>query len=405
MRLRSVMLVALVALFGAAPAQAHHTPVPGVVALVGSLQSELGCPNDWAPECTQTRLAPVAGSPGVFRGTFDVPAGAWEYKVALNGSWDENYGAGGAAGGANIPLPAPGGVVTFTYDHATHVISDDVPRPVGAERGAHWVRRGVIAWDLPAAREGFTYRLHAAPDGGMTVEDGAIVGGSSLPLTLDDAGLPADVRSEFPHLAAYEALELSDAARRRARSLLRGQLAVAAYDASGALAQVTGVQIPGVLDDIYAAAARADLGPTWHRGKPRLSVWAPTAKVVTLLLGDRRVAMRRGRDGVWRAEGRKRWRNARYAFEVVVYSPTANAVVTNVVTDPYSLGLTTNSARSILVDLDSRSLKPHGWEKLRKPGLAQSEDMTIYELHLRGLLDHRRVGARRPSRHLPRVHP
>ena len=377
MKLHSVVLVALVVLLGAAQAQAQER----VVTLVGSLQSELGCPGDWQPECTATELAPIGG--GRYQGTFALPAGSYEYKVAINRSWNENYGAGGAPGGANIPLTVPGGTVTFTYDDATHVISDDVPRPVGAERGAHWVRRGVIAWDLPDAREGFTYRLHAAPDGGMTVEDGAIAGGTSFPLTLDDTGLPAEVRSDFPHLAAYEALELSDTARRRARALLRGQLAVAAYDASGALVRVTGVQIPGVLDDIYAAAARADLGPTWHRGKPHLAVWAPTAKAVTLLLDDRRVTMRRGRDGVWRAEGRKRWRGARYAFEVVVYAPTANAVVTNVVTDPYSLGLTTNSARSILVDLGDDRLAPRGWHRLRKPPLAQSEDMTIYELHVR----------------------
>src|SRR4051812_9374659 len=88
------------------PARADHTPTPGTVALVGSLQSELGCPGDWQPECPATRLAPVAGSPGLFRATFDVPAGNHEYKVALNNSWDENYGAGGAPGGANIPLTA-----------------------------------------------------------------------------------------------------------------------------------------------------------------------------------------------------------------------------------------------------------------------------------------------------------
>ncbi len=378
--LRRAVLVVLTALsLGAAPAQAQERDI--TVTLVGSLQSELGCPGDWQPECMATELAPIGG--GLHRGTFTVPAGAYGYKVAIDRSWTENYGAGGARGGADIPLTAPGGTVTFTYDDATRVISDDVPRPVGAERGAHWVRRGVIAWDLPDAREGFTYRLHAAPDGGMTVDDGAIVGGTSFPLTLDDGGLPADVRSDFPHLAAYEALELSDAARRRARALLRGQLAVAAYDATGALVRVTGVQIPGVLDDLYAAAARAELGPTWRRGKPHLAVWAPTAKNVTLLLDDRRVAMRRGRDGVWRAEGRKSWRGARYAFEVVVYAPTVSAVVTNLVTDPYSLGLTTNSARSILVDLDSRRLRPQGWDRLRKPGLEQSEDMTIYELHVR----------------------
>ena len=95
--------------------------------LVGSLQSELGCPGDWQPECAATHLQPVAGQPELFRATFTVPAGSYEYKVALNDSWDENYGAGGAAGGANIPLTSPGGPITFTYDHATHLISDNTP--------------------------------------------------------------------------------------------------------------------------------------------------------------------------------------------------------------------------------------------------------------------------------------
>src|SRR5215207_11719339 len=130
-------------------ARADHTPVPGTVALVGTLQSELGCPGDWQPECPQTRLEPVAGSPGRFRATFDLPAGAYEYKVALNNSWDENYGAGGAPGGANIALTASGGPVAFTYDHRTHVISDDAPRPLQAVRGAHWLRAGLIAWRPP----------------------------------------------------------------------------------------------------------------------------------------------------------------------------------------------------------------------------------------------------------------
>jgi pullulanase-type alpha-1,6-glucosidase len=364
----------------AAPARADHTPVPGVVALVGSLQSELGCPGDWQPECAQTRLQPVDGSPGVFRATFDVPAGNHEYKVALNSTWDENYGAGGAPGGANIALAAPGGPVTFTYDHATHVISDDVPRAVGAERGAHWLRSALIAWDAPAAA---SYRLHAAPRGGLTAEDGAISGGESFPLTRDGAGLPAAVRAQFPHLASYAALRLSGDARRRARELLTGQLVVAAYDASGTLVRATGVQIPGVLDDLYADAAHAKLGPAFRGGRPSLAVWAPTAKRVSLLLEERRVAMRRGDDGVWRAKGRRGWRGAAYAYEVEVYVPTLDEVVTNVVTDPYSLALTANSRRSVLVDLRDRSLKPRGWDRLEKPALAQPEDSTIYELHVR----------------------
>ncbi len=367
MRLAVLVLAGLALL--AAPAQANHTAAPGTVALVGSLQSELGCPGDWQPECAATRLEHVSGT--VYRRTFEVPAGSFEYKVALNNSWDENYGAGGAPGGANIPLTAPGGPITFTYDHATHVISDDLPVVLGSERGAHWLRRGLLAWDAPDAA---SYRLHTAPTGGLEVVDGRIPG-DSYALTPSDAPVPAD----FPHLAAFDTFELSAAGQQAARELLTGQLVVAAYDAAGRLVDATGVQIPGVLDDLYASAAQAKLGPTWHGRTPKLAVWAPTAKDVQLVLGERRLAMNRGSDGVWRIEGVPSWRNARYAYAVTVY--VHDEVVTNVVTDPYSLGLTLNSQRSILADLDDQ--KPPGWDKLRKPGLAQPEDTTIYELHVR----------------------
>jgi pullulanase-type alpha-1,6-glucosidase len=380
---RAILVASLAVLLAEAPpARANHTPLPSTVALVGSLQSELGCAGDWMPECAQTRLQPVAGSPGVFRGTFVVPAGSYEYKVALNNSWDENYGAGGVAGGANIAITAPGGAITFTYDHATHVISDDTRRPLQALRGAHWLRTGVIAWQPPAGAQ--SYRLHYAPEGGLHVENGAIAGGASLPLALDPAGLPADVRAEFPHLASWAALDLPADARQLAPSLLTGELVVAAYDGAGTLLASTGLQIPGVLDDLYAHARHAELGPSWrHSRRPSLAVWAPTAKNVDLLLDDERVAMRRGDDGVWRATGDSSWRNARYLYEVTVYVPTLDEVVENSVTDPYSVALTTNSARSVLADLGDPALKPHGWNGLRKPRLAQPEDTTIDELHIR----------------------
>jgi pullulanase-type alpha-1,6-glucosidase len=290
------------------------------------------------------------------------------------------------SGGANIAIRAPGGPVPFTYNHATHIISDDMPRPLASMQGAHWLRAGVIAWQPPAGAQ--TYRLHYAPEGGLAVENGAIAGDSSVPLTLNPAGLPADVRAEFPHLASYAALELSPAARRLARRLLTGELVVAAYDSAGALLQSTGVQIPGVLDDLYTRARDAELGPVWSHGRPSLAVWAPTAKDVDLVLdragpGEDRVAMRRGHDGVWRVMGDRSWRNAAYLYEVTVYVPTLDEVVTNTVTDPYSVALTTDSARSVLADLDDPALQPKGWERLRKPVLRQPEDSTIYELHVR----------------------
>jgi pullulanase-type alpha-1,6-glucosidase len=158
------------------------------------------------------------------------------------------------------------------------------------------------------------------------------------------------------------------------------------------------VQIAGVLDDLYAVAAHARLGPVWEDGVPSLAVWAPTARDVALLLrredarGDRaagagaagdassprdeRVPMARGDDGVWRVTGEPSWRDAEYAFEVRVFAPAVDRVVTNVVTDPYSLALTVNSRRSVLAELPP----PGDWPK---PPPVRPCDATIYELHIR----------------------
>ena len=126
MKLHSVILGVLIVFLGAAPAQAQE---PRVVTLVGSLQSELGCPGDWQPECPRPGCCPSPARPASSAPRSRCRPAIYEYKVALNGSWDENYGAGGAPGGANIPLTAPGGQITFTYDHATHGITDDAPGP------------------------------------------------------------------------------------------------------------------------------------------------------------------------------------------------------------------------------------------------------------------------------------
>ena len=60
----------------------------------GSFQSELGCPGDWDPSCLRSWLEDPDGD-GIY--TFEttaLPAGSYETKVAINESWDENYGAG-----------------------------------------------------------------------------------------------------------------------------------------------------------------------------------------------------------------------------------------------------------------------------------------------------------------------
>ena len=104
------------------PALADHTADPAGVALVGSFQSELGCPGDWQPECPATELAYDAAD-DVWQATFVLPVGSFEYKTALNDSWDENYGANAQPNGTNIPLTVnTPGDVKFYYDHKSHWI-------------------------------------------------------------------------------------------------------------------------------------------------------------------------------------------------------------------------------------------------------------------------------------------
>jgi pullulanase-type alpha-1,6-glucosidase len=365
-----------------------------IVTAPGSFQDELGCPGDWDPSCMRSWLKDINGDGTYTFSTTAIPAGSYEVKVTHGLSWDVNFGAGGVPDGPNIPFSVPTGArTTFTYDLATNILTVTTGEagalPDLDQARAHWLQRDLIAWDLPAAAEHWTFRLHHAPEGGLAVDAEAVTGGTSVPLTRDPDGLPADVREQFPHLAAADALRLDSKHAKDVEDMLTGQVAVAAYNDLGRLVDATSLQIPGVLDHVYRGALDAELGVTWQGNSPWLAVWAPTAKDVALLVwppgavDDTRVTMRRDRHGVWQAKGQPSWNGAGYLYEVQVYVPETGQVETNLVTDPYSLALTTDSQRSVIVDLDDPALVPAGWSTLAKPELAQPDDSTIYELHVR----------------------
>ncbi|MBG6224409.1 pullulanase-type alpha-1,6-glucosidase [Arthrobacter sp. CAN_A2] len=390
-RLAAVVLTApLLATLMPAPALADHTTPPGTVALVGSLQAEIGCPDDWQPECAATRLAPVDGSPDTWSATFDVPAGSYEYKVALNESWGENYGADGAAGGANLALQAPGGPVTFTYNHRTHVISSDAPQAPTGSTAAHWLTEDTLAWgaEVPADAR---FRLYSAPEGGLVADDTSVTGGTYIDLQRGGEALPADLAARYPHLADLATVTLDRKDARKAGDLLKGQLLLAAVSPEGELLATTGVQVPGVLDDLYAGAARQQLGLSWKGRKPHLDLWAPTARSVSVQVfrdgsGGDPIAtrsLRAGKDGIWSVDGEKDWNGAYYLYDVEVFVPETGAVEHNRVTDPYSVGLSTNSERSLFVDLTDPALMPSSWSRLAKPALERPEELSVYELHVR----------------------
>ncbi|KGN33719.1 alpha-1,6-glucosidase [Knoellia sinensis KCTC 19936] len=147
------------------------------VALVGSLQSELGCPDDWQPDCNATDLARV-GDTTAYTKSFTVPAGTYEYKVALNDSWDVNYGAGGALDGANLPLVLEGpATLKFTYDDVSHVVSLTAEGVGGGTTAAD----AALAKDSlrsPLTRERFYFLMADRFANGRTDNDrGGLTGG------------------------------------------------------------------------------------------------------------------------------------------------------------------------------------------------------------------------------------
>jgi len=252
---------------------------------------------------------------------------------------------------------------------------------------AYWVDERTIAWDA-AGTAGNTLTLHYAAIGGLTATDSGIIGGSSIVLTPGE--LSDEVKVKFPHLAGLPALEIPAGALAQVPEILRGQFAVSAVDGDGKSVDATGLQIPGVIDDLYYYDG--PLGADVSGGQTVMRLWAPTAKSALLLLFDDSdpattpVSLPMTADpvtGVWTAMGGMDWVGKYYLFQVEVWAPTTGLVETNAVTDPYSHSLSADSTRSQIVNLGDPVLQPSGWESLAKPPLPAPEDVVVYELHVR----------------------
>ncbi|CAG6395477.1 pullulanase-type alpha-1,6-glucosidase [Actinacidiphila cocklensis] len=276
-----------------------------------------------------------------------------------------------------------------------------LPQPQGSgadldlgKAQAQWIDRDTVAWQTsaPSASQQLVY----APDGGITVKDGALSSeGHWLRLQKAAGGLTAAQLAKFPQLKGYTAFTVDPRDRARVPAALRGQLIAtqraaggtsqAGGSGGGALLAATGVQTQGVLDDLYSGAAqKAVLGPVFSHGRPSLSVWAPTAHSVAVEIGGRTVPLKENpASGVWSVTGTPAWTGKPYLYDVTVWAPSVQKLVVNKVTDPYSVALTADSKQSLLVDLDDPKLAPKGWAGERKPAAVPMSRAEIQELHVR----------------------
>lgn len=261
-------------------------------------------------------------------------------------------------------------------------------RTQGFDGRALWLDSGRATW--PGMRAEGSFKLYFAAAAGISAAQGATVGGAdgALALSVTEAALPA----RFKYAGDGVVLSLADADRARLPSLLAKQLVLVQENPDGTVRDATALQVPGALDELYAAAEGAhDLGASINKGGTSFKLWAPTAQRVSVCLFDSGsskpksiTAMRAdSKTGIWSASLRGNLSGGYYKYVVDVVAPRTG-LVRNVVTDPYSVSLTTDSARSYIADLADPRLAPAGWSKDVPPSNVKAQpDMSIYELHVR----------------------
>ncbi|GMH33472.1 hypothetical protein BSKO_01306 [Bryopsis sp. KO-2023] len=257
---------------------------------------------------------------------------------------------------------------------------------------AHWVRRDVIVWRIPATGDSGNPRsfyLNASANGGARIARSRSFDVDwSCELVVLDQALQFEYLANFPHLIGCTLLRVPESALEHIHKLMKYQVVISCQQ-GGVAIDATGVQHSGALDDLYSYDG--PLGP--HLSKENdlaVSVWAPTAFRVELLHWESPTGgemtttpMEQAEKGVWTLKCPNDWMWQFYKFRVTALSPFTQRVETMEVTDPYSRGLAANGERSQFVDMSSSRVKPADWDAHDIPKVQGFSDITVYELHVR----------------------
>ena len=276
----------------------------------------------------------------------------------------------------------------FTLSGSERLSSEPIEAEGLAINGAkaHWLDANtlVFAETGNAARVELRYATNAGialDDANDTLEGGTLI-------ELNATSLSPELKQAFPHLADWPAYSVDTDAQTRAEAL-RGQLIAAAYNSNNELISATRLQIPGVLDDLYAYTG--PLGARVNGANTDFSVWSPTAQSMGLhvfnadgtMVSGYPVQMTR-EGGVWKHTGNTAEVDRKYyQYEVTVYHPRTDAIETTMTSDPYALSLSENGLYAQIVNLDDSDLKPANWNDLSTPPMHAPEDVVVYETHIR----------------------
>ncbi len=277
-------------------------------------------------------------------------------------------------------------------DPAVYLAPPDTRSASTTDARAVWLTKQVLQWPRVVATG--TVKLYASATGQIQAPKDGKVSGSDSAITLEPSTtkLPPSVATRFQWVDAGALFSVKDADVAKLANLHKSQLVLVQEDASGNVQNATTVQNAGALDDLYAAAANvSDLGVKVSGNTTGFKLWAPTAQKAYVFTYDNATSKAATVDemtmdaatGVWSASRNTDLSGKTYRFAVEVFARGVG-LVRNLVTDPYSISLTTDSQRSYIANLSAANLKPAGWDASSIPSkVTASTDMVVYELHVR----------------------
>lgn len=362
MKRKQRMILSLVTLLGiifqlfsgVLTSRAAAESAPKQVVLVGNLQTELGNGGDWDPSSSKTQMNYQGDGLYSFTGT--LPAGTYEYKIAIGGNWDENYGAGGAPGGSNIQLTvSKQKEVTFQYNDNTHTISDSTQFEPAIKRAAiDNFNEITVTTTVP-----FDIQKQKIEIDGVKIKD-------VNPSSAGDSNVTNQVK-----ITTEQDLDLQKV------------YTVKMENYGEAKAEAGKVFSSKKFEDLFYYDGN-DLGNVYTPAETKFRLWAPTASEAKLVIYKKwndqtgtEVPMKQGGKGTWTAELRGDQKGIFYTYKVKIGEKWSEAV------DPYVRAVSVNGDKGAVVDLNETN--PKGWNGDKKPELKNPEDSIIYELHVRDL--------------------